>query len=580
LEGKAVSDDLRSRAEDRARKAVADRMAGRHSSEEARLVYDLQVHQIELEMQNEELRRTEANLETSRARYFDLYDLAPVGYLTVNEEGLVVEANLTASRLLGVARGALIKQPMTRFLLPEGQDSYYLYRKRLFATGAPQVLDLRVRRQDGTHFWARFEATTAQDADAATEVCRMVVSDISDQKRIEEERLRFEQELQQAQKAESLARMAGAIAHHFNNQLAVVMSNLELSIGEPALSGDCLANAMLATRKAADVSGLLLTYLGQSHGNHAPLDLSEACGRSLPLLRAAMPTGVVLETDLPLPGPAVNGNPNQLQLMVINLVTNAWEAVGNLESTIQLTVKTVPASDIPTSHRLPVGWKPRDQTYACVEVTDAGCGIENEEIEKIFDPFFTSKFTGRGLGLPVALGILHAHSGGIVVESRRGHRSGSAFRVYLPISAEHVALPPALAVDVEELEEVHWAGTVLLAEDDESLRWTLKTTLTRMGFSVLDAKDGIEAMEVFRRHKDTIRLVLCDLTMPHMDGWETLATLRKLSPGIPIVLTSGYDEADVMADDRDEQPQAFLAKPYPLDALRRAIRRALGTEKP
>jgi PAS domain S-box-containing protein len=575
-----VSDDLRSRAELRARKAFGDpRVAGRLSSE-SRLLYDLQVHQIELEMQNEELRRAETDLEASRARYFDLYDLAPVGYLTINEGGLIVEANLTASRLLGVARGALVKQPMTRFLVPEDQDSYYLYRKRLFATGAPQVLDLRVRRQDGTQFWARFEATTAQGADAATEVCRMVVSDISDQKRIEEERLRFEQELQQAQKAESLARMAGAIAHHFNNQLAVVMSNLELSMGEPALSRDCLANAMLATRKAADVSGLLLTYLGQSHGNHAPLDLSEACGRSLPMLQAAMPARVRLETDLPAPGPTVNGNTNQLQLMVFNLVTNAWEAVGNLESTIQLKVRTVTASDIPTSNRLPVGWKPRDQPYACVEVIDAGCGIENEEIEKIFDPFFTSKFTGRGLGLPVVLGIVHAHSGGLVVESRRGRDSGSAFRVYLPVSQEHVAPPSVIAVDVEELEEAQWTGAVLVAEDEETLRWTLKTTLARMGFSVLDAKDGIEAMDVFRRHKDTIRLVLCDLTMPHMDGWETLAALRKLSPSIPIVLTSGYDEADVMADDRDEQPQAFLAKPYPLDALQRAIRRALGTRKP
>jgi PAS domain S-box-containing protein len=531
-------------------------------------------------MQNEELRLAEVALEASRARYFDLYDLAPVGYLTVNEQGLVVEANLTASTLLGVSRGVLVKQPMTRFLVPEDQDSYYLYRKRLFATGVPQVLDLRVRRQDGTEFWARFEATTAHDTDATTEVCRMVVSDITEQKRIEAERRRFEQELQQAQKAESLARMAGAIAHHFNNQLAVVMSNLELSMGDPASSGDCLANAMLATRKAAEVSGLLLTYLGQSHGNHAPLDLSEACRRSLPLLQAAAPAGVVLETDLPRPGPAVNGNANQLRLIVINLVTNAWEAVGDLEATIRLTVKTVRASEIPASHRRPVGWKPRDGMYACVEVTDAGCGIEDEELEKIFDPFFTSKFVGRGLGLPVVLGILHAHSGGLVVETKRGRDSGSTFRAYLPISEEPAVPQPIVAAHAEEPQEARWAGTVLLAEDEETLRRTLKITLARMGFSVLEAKDGVEAVEVFRRHKDTIRLVLCDLTMPHMDGWETLTAVRKLSPGIPVVLTSGYDEADVMADDRDEQPQAFLPKPYPLDALRRAIRRALGAGKP
>jgi CheY-like chemotaxis protein len=356
------------------------------------------------------------------------------------------------------------------------------------------------------------------------------------------------------------------------------MMNLELSEGDPALQGDCLANAMLAARKAADVSGLLLTYLGQSSGNHAPLDLSDLCVRSLPMLQAAMPINVVLETDLPTPGPAVNGNPNQLQVMVTNLVTNAWEAVGDIESTVSLTVKMVPASEIPTSHRFGAGGTPSTQTYACLEVTDTGCGIENQEIERVFDPFFTSKFTGRGMGLPVVLGILHAHSGGLVVTSRRGRQSGTTFQVYLPVSAEQVA-HPAIAVEAEELEEVHWSGTVLLAEDEEALRQVTQMSLTRLGFSVLEAKDGAEAMDVFRQHKDSIRLVLCDLTMPHMDGWQTLAAMRKLSPGIPVILTSGYDEADVMAADNTEQPQAFLAKPYLLDALRHAIRLALGTPR-
>jgi two-component system cell cycle sensor histidine kinase/response regulator CckA len=154
-------------------------------------------------------------------------------------------------------------------------------------------------------FWARLEATTAQDVDGGTEVCRAVVSDISERKDLEDERLRFEQELRLAQKADSLARMAGAIAHRFNNQLAVLMGNIELSMGEPPVAESRLTDALDAVRKAAEVSGLLLTYLGQSSGNHAPLDLSETCRRTLPMIRAAMPTGVILETDLPAPGPVV-----------------------------------------------------------------------------------------------------------------------------------------------------------------------------------------------------------------------------------------------------------------------------------
>ncbi len=174
-------------------------------------------------------------------------------------------------------------------------------------------------------------------------------------------------------------------------------------------------------------------------------------------------------------------------------------------------------------------------------MTDTGCGIEDEEIERIFDPFFTSKFTGRGLGLPVVLGILHAHSGGLVVESRRGRDSGSAFRVYLPVSAEHVARPATARGQRRGPRGRAWDGTVLVAEDEETLRCDdPKATLTRLGFSVLDAKDGIEALEVFRRHqRRRSAWSLCDLTMPHMDGWETLAALRRLSPGIPVILTAG-----------------------------------------
>ena len=574
-------DDLRRRAEELVREQAADmREPGRAiSSEELRpVLHDLRVHQIELEMQNEELRRTQADLEASRARYFDLYDLAPVGYFTIGEKGLILEANFTAATLFGVARGALIKQPVTRFIVPEDQDRYYLHHRRLFATGARQLLDLQLRRENGTQFWARFEATMAQDADGATQVCRAVVSDVSERKRMEEERLRFEQELREMQKAESLARMAGAIANHFNNQLQVIMGNLELSVGEPPVDAGPLTDALQAARKAAEVSRLLLTYLGQSSGNHAPLDLSEICRQSLPMLRAAMPKGVALETELPAPGPSVNANAVQLQLMLTNLITNAWEAGSDRQTPIHLTVKTVPPAEIPTSHRFAIGWRPRDQAYACLEVIDAGHGIEEREIERIFEPFFTSRFTGRGLGLPVVLGILHAHSGGLVVESKRGRESGSAFRVYLPVSLERVLRPTDTVAQDAEREDP-WSGTVLLVEDEAMLRRTTRTMLARLGFTVLDAKDGIEAVELFRLHRDTIRFVLCDVTMPYMDGWQTLATLRALAPGVQVILTSGYDEAQVMADDYDERPQAFLGKPYQLNALRDAIRRALAKRR-
>jgi two-component system, cell cycle sensor histidine kinase and response regulator CckA len=576
----AVSNDLRQRAEQLASRLSTDPvLASALSPQEARLLHDLQVHQIELEIQNEELRRAEAALEASRARYFDLYDLAPVGYVTIGAGDRVLEANLTAAGLLGLTRSTLVGAPFTRFVEFDDRDAYYLHRRRLFTTRLPQVVVLRMRGDDHVTRWMRLEAATVPAADGMLDTCRMVLSDITAEHQLEEARARFEREMQHAQKAESLSRMAGAVAHHFNNHLAVVVANLELAMEMPAMAAPCLHDAMLAANKAAGVSGLLLTYLGQSSGSHAPVDLSRVLELGLELVRAAMPGHVTLLADLPVPGCAVNGNADQLRLLLANLATNAWEAAGDLPATVHMRVREVAAADIPAAGRVPLRWTPRDQPYACIEVRDTGCGIDADEIGQIFEPFFTHKFTGRGLGLPVVLGILHAHSGGLVVESRRGQESGSVFRAYLPVSSEPVA-PVRASAGVSSEPAATFAGTVLIVEDAEPLRAVLRRRLEHLGISVLDAGNGIEAMEVFRRHQSDIRLVLCDLTMPHMNGWETLAALRRLAPALPFVLMSGYDETHVMDQSDGRRADGFLAKPYEVERLRQVLAAALGPRRP
>jgi CheY-like chemotaxis protein len=277
---------------------------------------------------------------------------------------------------------------------------------------------------------------------------------------------------------------------------------------------------------------------------------------------------------LPSPGPGISANANEIQQILTNLVTNAWEAGGDGRSAVHLTVKTVSPADIPTWRRFPLDWRPRDHAYACLEVEDQGSGIAEKDIEKIFDPFFSSKHAGRGLGLPVVLGIVRAHSGAIAVETEPGR--GSTFRVFLPVSKEKVVSQPD---EARKSPEIAWGGTVLLVEDEPMVRKLGESVLTSLGFAVLLAGDGVEAMEVFQQHKDEVRCVVCDLTMPRMDGWETLAALRRLAPGLPVVLASGYDKGRVMAGDHPELPQAFLSKPYRLHELRDAIRRALAGKR-
>jgi CheY-like chemotaxis protein len=367
--------------------------------------------------------------------------------------------------------------------------------------------------------------------------------------------------------------MAGAIAHTFNNQLGVVIGNLEMAIDElPPGAGpvNSITAAMQAAGKAAEVSGMMLTYLGQSFDKREPLDLSEACLRSLPILRAVMPGKVLLETDLPSPGPVISANTNQIQQVLNNLINNAWEAIGEDGGSIHLRVKTGSPADIPAAYRFPQNWQPQDTAYACLEVTDAGCGIEDEDFEKIFDPFFSSKFTGRGMGLAMVMGIIRAHGGVVTVESEPGQ--GSTFRVFLPVSGEEV---PRQLDKAAPGPEIAGGGTVLLVEDEEMVRNMAAAMLNRLGFSVLVAKDGVEAVQVFRQRQERIRFVLCDLTMPRMNGWETLRALRKLAPGIPVILASGYDKAHVMAGDHPELPQVFLGKPYKLKGLSDAISQAL-----
>ncbi len=432
----AQAAELRRRAEERARETATQ--PPENTGIEQTLL-ELRVHQIELEMQNDELRRAQLELDAARERYFDLYDLAPVGYCTVSEQGLILEANLTAATLLGVARGALVERMISRFILDEDQNIYYLHRKRLYETGVPQAYELRMVQKDGTAFWAHLDATAAQDADGAL-IFRTVLSDITERKRTEEEKSKLEAQNRQLQKAESLGRMAGAIVHHFNNTLQAIIGNMQLAIRQlPQDSGSVknMTAAMQAAREAEAITNQTMTYLGDTSDKPEPLDLCDVCRLGLPLLQAAIPKNVILETDLPSRGPTITANVNQMQQMLTNLVTNAWEAVGDGQGVIHLRVKTVSAADIPSIHS-PTDWQPQDSLYGCLEVTDTGSGIAESDIENLFDPFFSSKFIGRGLGLSVVLGIAKAHHGAVAVQSELGQ--GSTFSVFLPASAENVVV--------------------------------------------------------------------------------------------------------------------------------------------
>ncbi|MFH0731241.1 MAG: ATP-binding protein [Pseudomonadota bacterium] len=305
---------------------------------------------------------------------------------------------------------------------------------RMLTTGKRESIELQTK--DGR--WMLISVDPLFDGEGNLIKAIHIARDISNRKHAEMEREKLEAISRQLQKADSLGRMAGAIAHHFNNQLMIVMGNLELaieSVPQTKKISDNLAAALQATHRASTVSVLMLTYLGQTSDKHESLDLSEVCRKSLPMLRAIIPHQLSLETDLPSPGPKTRGNMNQIQQALTNLINNAWESCDNFGA-VSVSLKTLSAANIPQLNRYPIDWLPQKRVYASLEVRDTGCGIADQDIEKVFDPFFSSKFPGRGLGLPVVLGIARSHQGAVAVESEPGH--GSLFRIFLPVVSDEV----------------------------------------------------------------------------------------------------------------------------------------------
>ncbi|MBM9537282.1 ATP-binding response regulator [Desulfobulbus alkaliphilus] len=434
------------------------------------------------------------------------------------------------------------------------------------------TVEYRLRRNDGTYRWILDEGGPRYNSDGAFLGYIGHGLDITERKQAEKEHAQLERKHWNLQKAESLKQMAGAIAHHFNNQLGVVMGNLEMAIEDlPAesVTSRFLVAAMQGARNAAEVSGLMLSYLGQQTGRHELLDLGEVCRQTLPMLQAIVPKELQFKVKAPSHGPFIRGNVGQVQQVLTNLVTNAWEAVGENQGTVALTVTIVAKAAIPAEHRFPLDWHGVGFQYACLEVADTGGGIAPADIDKIFDPFYSSKFTGRGLGLPVVLGIVKAHGGAITVTSGKGQ--GCAFRVFLPIPEESVCLQDAAAPSLAPAGE----GAVLLVEDHAMMREMAATMLTRLGYEVLVAQDGLEAVDMFTQHADEVRVVLSDLSMPRMDGWELMAALRRIRPDIPVILVSGHDESKVLASGDRERPQVFLRKPYQKAVLKEALERVL-----
>jgi signal transduction histidine kinase/CheY-like chemotaxis protein len=397
-----------------------------------------------------------------------------------------------------------------------------------------------------------------------------------------EAREKMQAQLMQVQKLESLGVMAGGIAHDFNNLLTGILGNASIALlkiprDSPARAS--LDDIVAIGRRAADLTRQLLAYSGKGRFQVQPVDLSTHVREIAQLIEASLSKKVQLRIDVGENLPAIEADVAQLQQVVMNLVLNAGEALGDERGVVLVKTGVI---DVDAHYALEVvagdGFAPG--RYVFVEVHDTGCGMDDETKAKIFDPFFTTKFSGRGLGLAAVLGIVRGHRGAVRIYSRargsdeaaRTGTSGTTFTVLFPAS-DRPAASSRRGVAPSTRGE---GGLVLVVDDERELRDTAARILEHFGFRAIVARDGRDAVEKFRSKAAEVRAVLLDMTMPEMNGEETFRALREVRHDVRVVLTSGYDEVEATRRFTEKGVAAFLQKPYSAEELIETLGRAMA----
>jgi PAS domain S-box-containing protein len=403
----------------------------------------------------------------------------------------------------------------------------------------------------------------------------VMFEDITERTRAEEARLGLERQLLHAQKLESLGVLAGGVAHDFNNLLMAMLGNMDLALAQLPAESPAAGNvhqAMAAARMAAGLTNRMLAYSGRGAFVVEEMDLNAVIEENAAMLRAAIAKTATLSVRLWRDLPPVIADAAQVQQVVMNLITNASESLGDRAGAVTLATG-VQDCDERYLRRSSLEEKPAPGRFVWLEVADTGCGMSAETALRLFDPFFTTKFAGRGLGMSAVLGIVRGHRGAIVVDSSPG--AGTTIRVLFPVGAAAREFPQGGAQTAEPLSPPGLSGRVLIVDDEALVLSVCTAMVRRLGVQVLTAVDGADAVRVFRREGASISAVLLDMTMPRMDGLATLRELRLIRPDVRVILCSGFSEQEIAERFAGERLAGFLQKPYDLKGLKKVLGRVM-----
>ena len=628
------------------------------------MLHELQVHQTELNMQNEELRKSRSELEAERMRYFELYNLAPMGYITVNKNGLILEANLATAALLGQSKETLINQPISNLIFKKDHDIYYLHRKKLFETCLPQTFDLEIVKKDRTAFWAQMVMTVIQNDPECPDSCQIIMNDVSahresdnalkesekrfiqlaeqsrtviwevdsqgmytyissvslmvlgyrpdelvgrmhfydlhpefgraafkksafevfaqkqtfhnlentvqtkdglqvwlstnglplldndgrlrgyrgsdiditERKKAEAEKADLESWLRQSRKMETLGQLASGISHDFNNLLSVIIGYADILRRDSGLKVSLLPKIeaiIQAGERASSLTRKLLMFSRRQLLEPRIIDLNEILVDMEKMLHRLIKEDIILKKNIDRALFRIKADPVQIEQVIMNMVINASDAMpagGTL--TIETGNVKIDEHNLIACHR---DIKPG--LYAMISVSDTGCGMDDKTKEHIFEPFFTTKEIGKGtgLGLSTVYGVVKESNAYIDVQSEIG--KGARFRIYFP-QAEEEGVADVKKQNTEIMLSSN--ETILLVDDEDSLRRMLCDFLQSIGYTVLSACNGKEALKITESHKGQIHILLTDIVMPGMDGFELARRIKGSHPEIKLIFMSGH----------------------------------------
>ncbi|HYQ47672.1 MAG TPA: PAS domain S-box protein, partial [Thermodesulfovibrionales bacterium] len=509
-----------------------------------------------------ERKQAETLLRASEEQFRVIVDTSQVGIILVDPQGTITFANNRMAEMFGMRMAALIGTSYPEHL-HETEKATGDGRMRQLIRGEIQSVSTERHyiRADGTDFWGYLSGKRLENPDGTLRSLVGIIADITDRKQAEQERLMMERRFLHAQKLESLGILAGGIAHDFNNLLMAILGNLDIAMLKllpDSSARENIEQSAQAALRAADLTRQMLAYSGRGRFIVEALDLNRLVEENANLFRAAISRATALRLDLTRPLPLIEADAGQIQQVIMNLLTNASEAIAENTGVIALTTGSQPC-DTKCLKRSRIEDVPHEGNFVYLEVSDTGAGMDEQTQQRMFDPFFTTKTAGRGLGMSAILGIVRGHHGAIFIDSAAG--GGTTIRILFPAMAEKKSSEGAGSVREATLTDpTAPAGTVLVVDDEEIVRNICTEMVGALGMQVLTASDGRHALEVFRQNAERISLVILDITMPVMDGITAFRELVRIRPGVKIILSSGYDDQDSLRQLASEGLAGFIKK--------------------